>query len=301
MATPLETFRQLRDTYKFSSPSGFVDTPTPRIKLFWSTEKIDRTPLLPDLGIVIMLSGRKTAYLDDRQVDYDKDNYLVVSAPVPFECASNATEREPLLGISVDIDLPTLTRFAGIPGTVPLDAADAVEEPTILPLGLQPTPVDAGLSDVSRRLVQTLYSPSDTQALGSALADEIVYRALKGRHGPTLLALTNQSSQHARIARAISKIRRNVAEPHTVDDLALEAGMSVRSFHRAFVAITALTPLQYVKVVRLNLAMSLLRDGTRDVGKVARAVGYESSSQFSREFKRQFSILPGEVGSGRSY
>lgn len=299
MATPLETFRQLRDTYKFPSPSGFVDTPAPRIKLFWSTEKIDRTPMLPELGIVIMVSGRKTAYLDDRQVDYDEDNYLVVSAPVPFECASNATERDPLLGISVDIDLATLNRFAGIPGAAPLDAADALEEPTILPLGLQPTPVDAGLSDVSRRLVQTLFSPSDTQALGTSLADEIVYRALKGRQGPALLALTNQSSQHARIARAISRIRRNVAEPHTVEDLALEAGMSVRSFHRAFRAATALTPLRYVKVVRLNLAMNMLRSGLHEVGTVARRVGYESGSQFSREFKRQFSILPGDVREGR--
>jgi transcriptional regulator GlxA family with amidase domain len=76
--------------------------------------------------------------------------------------------------------------------------------------------------------------------------------------------------------------------------------MSVRSFHRAFRAITALTPLQYVKVVRLNLAIDLLRDGTRDVGKVAREVGYESGSQFSREFKRHFSILPADVRAKRS-
>lgn len=299
MATPLETFRQLRETYGFSAPSGFVETPTPRIKLFWSTAKTDRTPMLPDLGIVIMVSGRKTAYLDGGQIDYDENNYLVVSAPVPFECASNATERDPLLGISVDIDLPALNRFASIPGAVSQDALDLLDEPTVLPLGLQPTPIDAGLSDASHRLIRTLYSPSDTQALGTSLADEIVYRALKGRHGPTLLALTNQSSQHARIARAISKIRRNVAEPLTVDDLALAAGMSVRSFHRAFRAVTALTPLQYVKVVRLNLAMDLLRDGTRDVGKVAREVGYESGSQFSREFKRHFSILPADVRAKR--
>lgn len=197
MATPLETFRQLRETYGFSAPSGFVETPTPRIKLFWSTAKIDRTPMLPDLGIVIVVSGRKTAYLDGGQIDYDENNYLVVSAPVPFECASNATERDPLLGISVDIDLPALNRFASIPGAVSQDALDLLDEPTVLPLGLQPTPIDAGLSDASHRLIRTLYSPSDTQALGTSLADEIVYRALKGRHGPTLLALTNQSSQHA--------------------------------------------------------------------------------------------------------
>ncbi len=292
MSDALETFRGLQRIYGFSARSGTVRTLAPRVKLFWSTERMERTPALPDQSIVIMVSGRKTAHLDGMRINYDRDNYLVVSMPVPFACSSEATEREPLLGLSVDIDLPTLSRFAGIPGAAP---SSPREEPALLPPGLQPAPVDAGLSDAARRLVRTLRSPSDTLALGTSIADEIVYRALKGPHGPALLALTRPSSHHARIARAMSAIHRDPARPVSVEELAAVAGMSVRSFHRAFRSVTYKTPLQYIKIVRLTSAMSLLQGGARDVGAVARQVGYESGSQFSREFRRHFRMTPAEV------
>lgn len=292
MSDAFETFRGLRQVYEFPTRSGTIQTLAPRVKLFWSTERIERTPALPDQSIVIMISGRKTAHLDGTRIDYDRDNYLVVSMPVPFECASDASERDPLLGVSIDIDLPALTRFANIHGAVP---PQAPEEPTFLPPGLQPAPVDTGLSDAAQRLVRTLHSPSDTLALGTSLADEIVYRALKGTHGAALLSLTKPSSQHARIARAILTIHRDPARTLAVDELAAVAGMSVRSFHRAFKAATYRTPLQYIKIVRLSMAMNLLQGGTREVGTVARHVGYESGSQFSREFKRHFRMTPAEV------
>jgi AraC-like DNA-binding protein len=292
MSDALETFRGLQRVYEFPARSGTIQTLAPRVKLFWSTEKIGKTPALPDRSIVIMISGRKTAHLDGARIDYDRDNYLVVSMPIPFECASDATERDPLLGVSVDIDLPTLNRFANIPGAVP---PRAPEEPTFLPPGLQPAPVDTGLSDAAQRLVRALRSPSDTLALGASLADEIVYRALTGTHGAALLALTKPSSRHARIARAISRIHRDPVSPLSMDELAATAGMSVRSFHRAFKSATCKTPLQYIKIVRLSLAMNLLQGGALDVGTVARHVGYESGSQFSREFKRHFRMTPAEV------
>ncbi|MFE1601074.1 AraC family transcriptional regulator [Methylobacterium sp. ID0610] len=292
MSDALETFRGLQEVYEFPARSGTIQTLAPRVKLFWSTERIERTPALPDQSIVILISGRKTAHLDGARIEYDRDNYLVVSVPVPFACASDATERNPLLGVSIDIDLPALNRFANIPGAV---QPQAPEEPTFLPPGLQPAPVDGGLSDATRRLVRALRSPSDTLALGTSIADEIVYRALTGAHGATLLALTRPSSQHARIARAISEIHRDPARALSLDELAAVAGMSVRSFHRAFKAATCKTPLQYIKIVRLSMAMNLLQGGAREVGAVARHVGYESGSQFSREFKRHFRMTPAAV------
>ncbi|MCJ2133272.1 AraC family transcriptional regulator [Methylobacterium sp. J-026] len=296
MSDALETFRGLQRVYDFPARSGTVQTLVPRVKLFWSTEKTERTPTLPNQSIVIMISGRKTAHLDGARINYDQDNYLVVSMPVPFECASDATERDPLLGMSIDIDLPALNRFADIPGAV---SPPATEEPTFLPPGLQPAPVDTALSDAVRRLVRMLRSPSDTLALGASTADEIVYHALKGTHGAALLALTRPASQHARIARAISRIHRGPARTLAVDELATVAGMSVRSFHRAFKAATRKTPLQYIKIVRLSMAMSLLQSETRDVSAVARQVGYESGSQFSREFKRHFHVTPTDVKARR--
>lgn len=289
MTATTDDFTRLRRTYGLSSRSGVVETLIPHVRMFWSTERLDRVPTLADRSIVIMISGRKTAHLRDEDVHYDKDNYLVVTAPVPYECASDATERDPLLGVVVDVDLQSLNRFARLPG---LASVDVTAKPTFLRPGLRTAPISAEMSDASQRLVRMLCSPSDTQALGTAMADEILYWALKGEHGPALLSLTDQSSEHARIARAISRIRRDATRPLAVAELAEVSGMSVRSFHRAFKAVTSVTPLQYIKITRLNLAMNLLRHGGHDVGAVASKVGYESGSQFSREFKRHFSMSP---------
>lgn len=289
MTAATDNFDRLRRTYGLSSRSGVIGTMIPHVRMFWSTERLDRVPTLPDMSIVLMINGRKTAHLPDRDVHYDKDNYIVVTAPVPYECASIASELDPLLGVIVDVDLEALNRFAKLPGLASLDVPAT---PTPLRQGLHPAAVSAELSDASRRLVRMLTSPSDTQALGTAIADEILYWALKGEHGPALLSLADLSGQQARIARAISLIRRDVARSLTVTELAEVSGMSVRSFHRAFKAVTSVTPLQYVKIARLDLAMTLMRRGDRDVGSVAREVGYESSSQFSREFKRRFSLSP---------
>lgn len=289
MTIPTDTFVRLQRTYGLSSRSGLVGTLIPQVRMFWSTERIDRLPTLPDMSIVLMISGRKTAHLADRDVHYDEDHYVVVMAPVPYECESSASERDPLLGVVVDVDLQALNRFAKLPGLASLDVPAT---PTPLGPGLHPAAVSAELSDASRRLVRMLTSPSDTQALGTAMADEILYWALKGEHGPALLSLADQSSRQARIARAISRIRRDIARPLAVTELAEVSGMSVRSFHRAFKAVTSVTPLQYVKIARLDLAMTLIRRGDRDVGSVAREVGYESGSQFSREFKRRYALSP---------
>ncbi|MHC2109431.1 AraC family transcriptional regulator [Methylobacterium sp. CM6246] len=289
MTIATDTFVRLQRTYGLTSRSGVIGTLIPHVRIFWSTERTNKVPTLPDMSIVLMINGRKTAHLPDRDVHYDKDNYLVVTASVPYECESTASERDPLLGVVVDVDLQALNRFAKLPG---MASVGAPATPTPLGPGLHPAALSAELSDASQRLVRMLSSPSDTQALGTAIADEILYWALKGEHGPALLSLADQSSRQARIARAISWIRRDVTRPLNVSELAEVSGMSVRSFYRAFKAITSVTPLQYVKIVRLDLAMTLLRRGGRDAGSVAREVGYESGSQFSREFKRRFSASP---------
>ena len=124
---------------------------------------------------------------------------------------------------------------------------------------------------------------------------EVVYRVLRGEKGHVLYNLTQQQTPYAAVARSLEHIHNEYREPLTIDDLAKENGMSVSSFHRAFKQVTGESPLQYIKKIRLDKAKGLLVYEKMRVNNVAFEVGYESPSQFSREFKRYFKVPPSEA------
>ncbi len=271
---------------------GQIDTALAGLRFFRLTEAVPRTPLLYEAGLVIIGQGHKVLYLGDRQFQYGEDNYLIVSVSVPFECEAHASPEEPLLGISLDIDLPRLRELvSSLADELPV----ARLEGGSIPRGVEPAPLDAPMIDAAARLVRCLRSPLDTRVLGPAIVDELVYRALLGPHGPSLYALTQHQSPSARVARALATVHQRYADTLSVDALAREAGMSASAFHRAFRAVTGETPIQYIKKIRLNKAKRLLVHDGLAVSAAAYQVGYESASQFSREFKRYFDAPPSEA------
>lgn len=292
MTVSKELSERLIEAFDLRNKQGFVAAPIPGVSFFWATEAVECAPLVYDAGIVMVAQGDKIGFLADQTFRYDTDHYLVVSVPIAFSCATNATPDNPLLGIFVDIDLPVLHEMAA--------AISHFEPPWQIDglgadLGVQPVAMDADMRRVSDRLLECICSERDSQIIGPMLVKEVLYRALLGKHGGALFGLTRQDAAYSRVARAIMKIRQEYATSLSVVDLAGEAHMSVSAFHRAFRSITGTSPLQFIKSMRLHRAKSLVVHSGKSVNEAAFAVGYESAGQFSREFKRLFGVSPSQA------
>lgn len=286
-------FRELMQRYQAADSERVADTGVPGVHFFWNPETVPREPLLYQAGIVIIGQGYKLGYLGDRTFRYGGDTYLVLGVPLPFECEAYGTPEEPLIGLRIDIDLVKLHELvARVSDRLPLAESDATESQT----GLEPARIDEALREATARLLSCLRDPVDSKVLGAAAADEIIYRVLRGEKGGVLYGLTQHQTPYAAVARALDRIHADYRAPLTIDELAHASAMSVSSFHRAFKRVTGDSPLQYLKKVRLDKAKGLLVHGGMRVNNVAYEVGYESPSQFSREFKRYFKVPPSEAG-----
>lgn len=292
MSTLAPLLREFRGALRDRSQSGVAPTGVPGVTFFWIGEPVPRAPLLYSTGIVIIGQGFKVGYLGDRRFRYDAETCLVLGVPVPFECEAHATPDEPLLGIRIDIDLPSLhalvARFGGRLEFEERDHATAH-------LGVEPVRMEGSLLAATRRLLESLRDPIDRQVVGSAAVEEIIYRVLRCEQGRVLYALTRHHTPYANVARALERMHRDYQEPLTVEELARESAMGVSSFHRAFKQTTGDSPLQYLKKLRLLKAKGLLVLEGRRVDQAAYQVGYASPSQFSREFKRYFQVPPSEA------
>lgn len=285
----ISLLNELSSYYGLSNGEGFVPTGVPGVKFFRSTQAVERTPVLYEPGIVIIGQGQKVGYLGDQKIHYDEDHYLVLTAPLPLECETHASEDQPLLGIFIDIEFNHL-----------IELVDIVFQETLLSDRELPNsstiigavPLNTGMRQAVMRLLECMTSKIERQVLGPSIVREILYRVLCGSQGDALYTLAQPNGLHTRVARALNRIHTEYDKPLTVEGLAGSAGMSTSAFHRAFKAVTSDSPLQYLKKVRLNKAKSLIvQDGLR-ANVAARQVGYESTSQFSREFKRYFKVPP---------
>jgi AraC-like DNA-binding protein len=296
----LAAIETLNERYGMAEREGWIPTEVEGVTLFRRTCPVPREPLFYEAGIVIIAQGHKVGYLDGRSFRYDAETYLVISVPLSIECETFASPEAPLLGLYVDVDAVTL---AELNDTLQATGSAPRFDPARVPRGIEPAALSGELTEAARRLLLALHSPVDAAVLGPALRREILYRALLGPHGPALMALTEHQTPYARVARVLASIHRDCAASHTVDALARDAGMSASAFHRAFKQATGDTPLQYLKKTRLNQARRLIEGGGMRVSEAAFQVGYESPSQFSREFKRYFATAPSALraraGSGK--
>jgi AraC-like DNA-binding protein len=253
-----------------------------------ASQSYPRSPVLYEPSIYIVANGRKTGFVGGRRFIYDPNNYLVLSAPLPFECQTEAGKDGPMLGLSVRVLASVVAELAVRMQVRPRPAtADEL-------VCVDATPVDLAMSDAAVRLLECLRSPLEAEILGPGIVREIIYRALGGPQGHLLLAMVGRQGQAAQINSALRWIHARYAEPFSVAKIADEVGMSVSAFHHQFKAVTASSPVQYLKSVRLHRARSLIVDEGAGAAVAAVSVGYESASQFSREFKRFFGATPSE-------
>lgn len=271
---------------------GAVESKLKGVRFFKDTRHVRRRPMLYNPGICIVASGHKVAYLGEQVFRYDVDNYLVTSVSMPFECESFPSPEIPLLGLFIDIDMGQLNDLIS---QMNLQADVANLDDGHFQLGLGPSAMNEDMKDAAVKLLKALRTDREAQILGPGLVREIYYRALCGAQAPMLYSLVRGSSSFSTVARVINFMEGKYSQKLDVQQMADSAHMSVSAFHKAFKEITAESPLQYLKKIRLSRARDLIVQQNMKAYLAADAVGYESPSQFSREFKRHFGLSPADV------
>lgn len=263
---------------------GFLPTRVPGVKFMRSSRHVPRTPVAYEPGIVIIAQGRKIGTFGARSYVYDEGRYLVLAMPMPFECETFGSPDVPLLGLSIGVT-PVLIAELTMQMERPPVAADN-------PRAMGAATLDDDLAEAALRLARCLGSADDARILGPQIVREIVYLVLRGKSGASLRALAAPHSRFAQIGRVLARLHTDYARSADMPTLAREAGLSVSAFHTHFKAVTASSPLQYLKTVRLHKARLLMLNDGATAAQAADLVGYESPSQFSREFKRLFGAAP---------
>jgi AraC-like DNA-binding protein len=237
-------------------------------------------------GLCLIVQGAKEIRLAEECYRYDPLNYLVVSVTLPLAGkVIEATGDKPYLCIRLDLD--------------PCEIAQLVSDAS--PIGVPDRPAERGvfldqidppILDAMLRLLRLLDTPDDIPMLAPMAIKEIYYRLLRGRQGHRLYEVALADSQAQRVARAIDWLNSHFCEPLSIDALASHVNLSTSALHHRFKAVTAMSPLQYQKQLRLNEAHRLMISEGLDVTRACYKVGYESPSQFSREYSRFLGASP---------
>ena len=256
--------------------------------------KVDREgePSASMTGTVLALiaQGAKHIALGDRVYEYGAGQYLIASVDLPITGHYvDVSPERPAVGFGLVLRPAAIAELlleAG-PGDLPPAGAGT-------PSGLAVNDASAGLLDAVVRLLRLLDEPRDVTVLAPLVKREILWRLITGEQGAAVRQLGLADSSLSHVARAVRWIRDHFTQPFRVEDVARIAGMSVSAFYRNFQAVTAMSPIQFQKQIRLQQARLLLATDPNDVTGISRRVGYDSPSQFSREYRRQFGAPPSQ-------
>lgn len=258
-------------------------TPVPGL-LLSKVESSEPHHSLAEPLLVVMAQGGKRLLLGEHVHEYRAGQYLLVGADLPVSGHFlGATRETPSLGMGLALRPSVIASLLleappGTPSSSPIAIGDAAPE----------------LLDAALRLLRLLDHPADAPVLAPLIEREILWRLLTGPHGGLVRQLGLADSGLTHVGRAIRWIRAHYAEPMRIEELARLSGLSPSAFHRRFRAVTALSPLQFQKRIRLQEARSLLLADAGDIAGVGHLVGYDSPSQFNREYRRLFGAPPGQ-------
>jgi AraC-like DNA-binding protein len=270
---------------QFTGEDGIHTTAIPRLNLIRMSRPTEPIHDVQRPAVCVIVQGAKQVMVGQQIYTYDEAKHLVVSVDVPIAgMVQRASADHPYLCICLELD-PVI--LAGLLLDTGSGARAAASGPGI---GLSQTTPE--VLDAVTRLVGLLDNPSDAAFLAPLAEREILYRLLQGEQGERLREIANPDSRLAQVNRAISWIKQNFDRPFSSEVLAEEARMSASSLHQHFKAVTALSPLQYQKLLRLQQARRLILGGNLDAASAGHAVGYDSPSQFSREYARLFGAPP---------
>ncbi|WP_222194896.1 AraC family transcriptional regulator [Modestobacter italicus] len=254
------------------------------------------TPGSPDAtmtGVVFALiaAGEKTLVLGDRELRYGAGQYLLASLDLPVTGRfTRASRAEPALGFGLHLRSSVVAELLLHPAAA---AFPRHRRGVSAPSALAVSDASPELVDAVVRMVRLADRPRDQAVLQPMLEREVLWLLMTGPQGETVRQLGLSDSSLSSVGRAVRWLREHYAQPLRVDDLAQIAAMSPSAFHRSFAAVTAMSPIQFQKRIRLQEARLRLLTGPGDVAGIGHAVGYGSASQFSRDYRRQFGLPPG--------
>lgn len=266
---------------------GIETSACPDVELVRSNQTTPRRACVFQPVLYIVIQGVKHAHLGNECYRYDPMNFLALSVPLPMEGhVVEASEQSPYLALKIKLR----PEWVGEMMVKPLDG----EYLASVERGVCVSPLSPQMQSALVRLVDTLSDPLTAQALAPLIIKELIYHALQGPQGTQLAAFVTSGRHHQRIARVIQYIQQHFQQSLDVDCLAEQANMSPSSLHRHFKSVTNVSPLQYVKSLRLHHARELVTSRQSGVSEAAYRVGYQSLSQFSREYKRMFGESPSQ-------
>ncbi|HEY9805516.1 MAG TPA: AraC family transcriptional regulator [Candidatus Obscuribacterales bacterium] len=234
----------------------------------------------------VIAQGSKEVLLGDDRYQYDPMRYLLATVELPIiSQILEASSEKPYLSLRLDLD-PTLV------GSVMVEAGHPASRHRAEVKAIAVSPLDTDLLDAVVRLVRLLDSPYEAPVLAPLIKREIIYRLLMGEQGNRLRQIAILGGYTHHIARAVDRLRKDFNQPLRIEDIARELGMSVSGFHHHFKSVTAMSPLQFQKQLRLQEARRLLLGQNLDATSAAYQVGYDDASHFNREYKRLFGAPP---------
>ena len=280
------TARLARAIAKFAQSDGDFTTAIPALSLHRRKGPTDPLHCIFNLGLGVVAQGHKQVLLGNNVITYGPGQSMLTTIDLPVVShVTHATAQEPLLGMMLTLDSRHIVQTAS-----EMQLPFASRPATLRSIAIET--LDEALIDSLIRLVQLLDEPTLVNPLAPVIQKEITIRLLAGPHGPQLQQFAANGSPSQQIAKAVSWLKQNYTQSLHVDALATRVHMSPSTFRQHFRAITGTSPLQYQKQLRLQEARQLMLNQNIDAGNASGLVGYESASQFSREYSRLFGAPP---------
>lgn len=270
---------------RFNCFKAMYPTSTPALSVLFDPAPTRMEAMIYDPVVCLVLQGHKETHIGDKCISFGAGDSLIVSHSVPVVAAvTEATRQRPYVALVLSIDLDAVRALYDEVGTI------SKPKPTADTLAAAST--DPRLIDALSRLYYASEDPADAKALVPLYLREVYFRLLQADHGGMLRQMLWRESNESRVGRVIARLRRDYAKPMSVAELASDANMSVSGFYERFKSLTARSPLQFQKDLRLTEARRLLTREGQNVSTTAFTVGYESPTQFSREYSRKFGVSP---------
>jgi AraC-like DNA-binding protein len=282
----MTTLLEMRDILLRHRPSdGIHPCPLPRVSLVRSSEEGEPMPVVYEPSLCLAISGRKRVLIGDTSFVYDSAQYLVVSVDLPVSgMVLEASADDPYLCLKLDLDVAVLGEL--------LLAHDARVPRRDHAPSIAVGEVDPAMRDTALRLLRLLDTPDDIPAIAPLIERELLYRLMTGPQGAMLRHIATADTRLHQVSRAVAWIKDHYAGSFSIDHLAGLAGMSPSSFHEHFKSVTRFSPLQYRTRLRLLEARRLMVSDAMDAASAGFQVGYDSPSQFSRDYAKAFGMPP---------
>ncbi|GIM90046.1 AraC family transcriptional regulator [Paractinoplanes toevensis] len=274
-----------------------LSTPIEDLRIFRAERPQPPVPTTYGKVLALVAQGTKRFALGKHLYEYRAGQYLIASVDLPVTAYfEKASPQEPGLGFGLTLHPSAIAEVLLQAGADEPAALDPDTAP-----GLAVSTAPAELVEAAVRLLRLLDRPRDIPVLAPLIKREIIWRLITGEQGATVRQFGFPDSSLSHIARAVQRIRDDYAQPFRVEELAQQAGMSTSAFHRNFQTVTAMSPIQFQKQIRLQQARLLLAADPADIAGISRRVGYQSPAQFSRDYRRQFGNPPTRDAHLRAY